>query len=132
MVFALLGGCCLALGHHFFYASLSGQVVPTRSYSFAGTKLHMQQFNTSVGTAFAFLIKSLLAVAISIAYIQLFWCTVKRMKQRPLLGELDWATAGVSNVFSLLHFKFWWKYPLLAVLALIFWYVPWHHLEDLV
>ena len=123
MVFAFLGGCCLAIGHHFFYASLKGEIVPTGSYSFAGTKLHKQQFNTSVGTAFAFLIKTLLAVAISIAYVQLFWCIVKKMKQKLPLGELDWADAGLSNVFSLLYPKLWWKYPLLAVLALIFWYV---------
>ena len=123
MVSALLGRGCLALGHHFFYASLSGQPVPTGFYSLAGTKIHKQQFNTSVGTAFAFMTNFLLATSISVAYVQIFWCTVKKKKQKPQLGELDWANAGVSYVFSLLYFRLWWKLPILAAAAFFFWYV---------
>lgn len=67
MVVAFLSGCLLIMGHSLFYSKLSGQPIPTGSYSFAGTTLNKQQFNTSVGTAFAFLVKNLLAVAITTA-----------------------------------------------------------------
>lgn len=111
----------VALGHHVFYASLNGQSVPTGSYSFIGATLQKQQFNTSVGTALAFLNKTLLGVAISVAYVQLFWLTSLRAKRNPRLGDVDWAAAGLDNVFSLVYFNLWLKWPILALLALIFW-----------
>jgi hypothetical protein len=121
MITSFLGGFLLALGHHLFYASRAGDIVPTGSYSFLGTTLQKQQFNTSVGTALAFLVKTFLSVAISVAYIQLFWLTAHRAKQNPRLGDVDWVTSGLSNVFSLVYPNLWWKYPILGVSALVFW-----------
>lgn len=68
----LLAGIAFALGHHFFYARLSGQNAPTGSYEFAGSRPSKQQVNIAVGTAFAFLVKSILAIAVGISYTQLF------------------------------------------------------------
>lgn len=42
-------------------------------------------------------------------------------KQYPILAELDWADAGLADVFGLFNVKLWWKYPFLVLLAAIFW-----------
>ena len=122
MVIALLGGLLLALGHHLFYESLDGKTVPTGSYTIAGRELPKQQFNTSMGTAFALLVRISLAVAVSTAYVQIFWRSIKNTKQSPTLAELDSANAGLDNVFSLFNIKLGRKYPMLLLLAFIFWY----------
>ena len=44
-------------------------------------------------------------------------------KQYRTLAELDWASAGLANVFNLFNLKLAWKYPLLVLLAVIFWFV---------
>ncbi|KAF4626926.1 hypothetical protein G7Y89_g11231 [Cudoniella acicularis] len=124
MVLALLGGFLLSLGHHLFYASLDRKSVPTGSYPFAGKTLPKQQFNIFVGTALAFFVRTFLAVAVSTAYVQIFWRSTKNAKQSPTLAELDWAKAGLANVFNLFNLKRASKYPLLVLLAVIFWCVP--------
>lgn len=121
MILALLGGSLLALGHHLFYANLDHKAVQTGSYHFAGKKLSKQQVNTAVGTAFAFLVKVFLGFAVSAAYIQIFWRSTKNAKEYPTLTDLDWAKAALANIFSLFNLKIWWRYPLLLLLAAIFW-----------
>ena len=121
MGFALLVGFSLALAHHLFYASLDRKLVPTGSYPFAGKKLPKQQFNTSVGIALAFLVRTFLAIAMSTAYVQIFWRSTMKAKQPPTLAELDWANTVLSNVFSLFNLKLARNYPSLVLLALIFW-----------
>jgi hypothetical protein len=80
-----------------------------------------QQINTSVGTAFAFLVRTFLALAVSTAYVQVFWSSVKTAKRSPTLNELDWANAGLYNFYGLFNLKHGSKYPLLLTLALLFW-----------
>lgn len=121
MVFALLAGFLLALGHHFFYVSLDRNSVPTGSYPFAGKMLPKQQFNTSVGIALAFFVRTFLAFAVSTAYVQIFWRSTMNAKQYPTLAELDWANAGLANIFGLFNLRLGWKYPFLVLLAVIFW-----------
>ena len=123
MLLSILSGFLLILGHHFFYASLDRNDVSTHSSSIAGRNLSQQQLNISVGTAFALLVKICLAVAVSTAYIQIFWRTTRNAKP-PTLVELDLANAGLDNIFSLCNPKFWLRYPLLVVLGLVFWLVP--------
>jgi hypothetical protein len=126
MVGSCLAGLLLALGHHLFYSSLNSQVVPTASYHLIGHSLSIQQVNTSIGTAFAFLVRTFLALAISAAYVQVFWRSLRNTggKRPSTLNELDWAHAGLSNIFGLFNFRFGSKYPLLVCLAAVFWYVP--------
>lgn len=121
MVFALLAGILLALSHHLFYASLNRKFVPTGFYPFAGKNLPKQQFNASVGIALAFLVRTFVAVVVSTAYVQIFWRSTMNAKQYPTFAELDWANAGLANVFSLFNLKLGWKYPFLVLLAVIFW-----------
>ena len=123
MILALLTGTLLAMGHHLFYRHLTNHSAPTGLYHFAGKTMSKQQFNTAVGTAFAFLVKFFLTVAVSTAYVQIFWRNTLNAKEYPTLSELDCANSGLLNVFSLLNVKVWWKYPILLVLALIFWSV---------
>jgi hypothetical protein len=121
MVVTLFSGILLALGHHLFFKSLDHEPVPAGSYAFAGKELPKQQFNTAVGTAFALLVRISLAVAMSTAYVQIFWRSMKNRKQPPTLAELDSAKAGLEDISSLFNMKVVHKYPLLALIAVIFW-----------
>ena len=127
IILALLIGVLLALGHHIFYARLDRKSVPTGSYTFAEKHLPRQQFNTFVGVALAYLVKTFLSLALSTIYIQFFWRSIKDTKQRPTITELDWAYSGIENILNLFNLKIAWKYPLLASIALIFWYVSPRH-----
>ena len=122
MLLSLLGGFWLILGHHLFYASLDRKAVSTESYSIAGRNLSQQQLNISVGTTFALLVRICLAVAVSTAYVQLFWRGT-RTAEPPTLAELDLANAGLDNILSFCNPKFWWRYPVLVVLGLVFWLI---------
>ncbi|KAK5701737.1 hypothetical protein LTR97_004555 [Elasticomyces elasticus] len=119
-------GVLLAVGHHIFYASLRGKPIPTEPYRpFRGASFPQQQFNTSVGTAFAFFIRIFLSIAAGTAYTQIFWSSIKGVKkQSPTLAELDWASAGLQNVFGVFNLKHGRGYPMLVVMAIIFWCVP--------
>lgn len=69
MVAAFLVGCMLSLGHHLFYSNLAGTNTPTGYYhAIAGNKISKQEFNTAIGTTFAFSVKDMLALAVSTAY----------------------------------------------------------------
>ena len=128
IILALLAGISLALGHHIFYAKLDRKSVPIGFYAFAGKQLPEQQFNTSVGIALAFLVKTFLSIALSAIYVQLFWRSIKSAKQRPTITELDWAYSGIENIVNLFHLMIGWNYPFLVFIALIFWYVsPCHY-----
>ena len=126
MLMSLLGGYLLVLGHHFFYANLDHKLVMTQSYSFPGNKLPPQQLNISIGTALALLVKICLAIAVSTAYVQMFWRSTSSAKQRPTLVELDLATSSLTNIVSLCSPKFSLRYPLLVLPAIIFWSVFLH------
>ncbi|KAK5740520.1 hypothetical protein LTR17_004557 [Elasticomyces elasticus] len=119
-------GALLAVGHHIFYASLRGKPIPTEPYRpFRGASFPRQQFNTSVGTAFAFFIRIFLSIAAGTAYTQIFWRSFKGVKkQSPTLAELDWASAGLQNVFGVFNLKHGRGYPMLVFMAIIFWCVP--------
>ncbi|KAK5674200.1 hypothetical protein LTS10_013037 [Elasticomyces elasticus] len=123
MTAALVCAVALSLGHHFFYASLDGQLTPAGSYHVVGKSKSKQQFNTAIGTAFAFVVKSALAVAITLAYVQVFWHTVNTARRSPTLTELDTLSA-LGNVLGLFNVADRWRHPLLFGLALIFWCAP--------
>lgn len=127
IILALLFGISLALGHHIFYARLDQKSVPIGFYAFAGKQLPEQQFNTSVGIALAFLVKTFLSIALSTIYVQFFWRSIKDTKQRPTITELDWAYSGVQNILNLFNLKIGWKYPILVFIAIIFWFVASYH-----
>jgi hypothetical protein len=72
MTLALVSAIAFAIGHHGFYEHLSGQ--PTRHawvfFSKGRFSMSDQQVNVSIETLFAFLVKALLGVAVSVAVDQ--------------------------------------------------------------
>lgn len=121
MVLTLLAGCSLAVGHHLFYKNLAGTTAPTGRYQFAGANVSKQQFNTAVGTAFAFVVKGTLTAAVGMAYIQAFWRSAQRSKNGRKLSTLDTTFAVLNNAFGLTKLHVWVRYPLLLLLAIIAW-----------
>ena len=121
IILALVVGCLLVLGHHLFYLSLDGEPVSTESYHIAGRTMSKQQFKTSVGIAFALLVRTSLSIAVSTAYVQYFWRSIRNARPSPKLAELDWASSGVNNVLRIFNVKYWWKYSALVALAMVFW-----------
>ena len=122
MVLAGLTGCGCVVGHHIFYAALNGAAVPAGQYSIAGRSFSTQQLNFFVGTALAFLVKVFLCFAISIAYIQVFWRTLRSRELAPKLLELDWAYSALDNVLNIFDLRTARGYPFLLFLTILFWY----------
>lgn len=122
IILAFLAGVAIALGHHLFYQQLDGQIAPTGEYVFGRSQLSKQQFNIAVGTAFAFLVKSSLTLAITCSWIQLFWFVLKRTSTRPLLVDMDHAFSLLQDIRVLFRFSMWHRdYILLIPVAIIFW-----------
>lgn len=121
MIGFLVVGLLLAAGHHIFYAQLEGTTAPTGSYRIAGSNVPKQRFNTAVGTAFAFLIKAVLAVAVWIAYAQLFWRSVRTSTKGERLSTLDTLFSVPQDLLSLETVGVWLRHPLLLLLAAIAW-----------
>lgn len=78
MIIYAVGGLALAIGHHFYFASLHNTL--------AGSSTR-QQWATGFGTAVSFLIVALLRAAASAAYSQYVWVLVRRNSYR--LGTID-------------------------------------------
>ena len=92
MAGSLIVGTLLALGHHLFYASLAFTEAPTGiSLSLAGVDVSRQQLNTAVGTPLAFLTKTFLEIAMSIAFVQVFWRAVLTSSKGSKLATLHGA-----------------------------------------
>ena len=93
-------GVALAIGHHCFYQNLQGQRVPETSNFLSQITpydVSDQQFNVSVGTVFAFLVKALLGVAVSTVFNQLAWIAVKT--RTPKITVIDDLFSVMSNGF---------------------------------
>jgi len=121
MLAALISGLLLAVVHHIFYANLNHHAVTTGSYSLNSMTMSKQQFNIAVGTALALLVRTSFSVAVTVAYTQVFWRSMRHSNQQPALAELDWAASGLDNVFQLFNFKRGWRRPSLVLLGLVFW-----------
>jgi hypothetical protein len=61
-------GIGLAIAHHLFYASRSGQIFQSQD---------QQQWNIRISTGLPFLVKVFLASSPSLAYTRLLWYTLK-------------------------------------------------------
>jgi hypothetical protein len=120
MLGALLVGILLVLGHHFFNAHLAGTTASSNQYNVATFSVSKQQISTTIGTAFAFVVKAFFGLAISISYIQVFWMTIA--SKRTKLSILDTITSAFDNGFVLFNAVTWWRYPLLFLLAITSWY----------
>jgi hypothetical protein len=126
MLGSLWAGLTFALGHHFFYNSLDGQEVPSGSYRVSeyDSGISKQQSHFTLGTAFAFATKTCLVIAVSTAYIQLFWKSLAgQLSHKPYtLRSIDKAYSALSNATLLANLPGWRRFPLLFTLALTTWY----------
>lgn len=123
MTLATAAGIALAIGHHCFYSSLNKSEPPDRTYFSLGASggLTKQQVNLAVGAAFAFLVKTFLGIASSIAQEQLTWRFIISHPSR--LGFIDGLFHSKDELFSILNLKLWIKSPWPMAIAAIYWYV---------
>lgn len=122
MLGALLAGILLALGHHIYYATLDENEVPAGDHNLRLFSVSRQQVTAAVGTAFAFAVRSALVLAISSAYVQLFWLRlVAKSKKLLALQDINAAFSAPRNVFILRKGSLWLRFPLLCVIALVTW-----------
>ncbi|KAE9377871.1 hypothetical protein N431DRAFT_500616 [Stipitochalara longipes BDJ] len=83
VLLCILAGIVLALGHHFYYYSLSG--------SPAGSQSH-QQWAITFGSSFAYLVIHILGAAIVVAYSQYTWS---------LIRQRAYTIESLDNLFSM-------------------------------
>ena len=114
-------GVVFAGGHHLFYSSLDG--TPVEEGSILGSSVSKQQFNVSVGLAFAFLVKACLIFSMSVAFVQLFWREAKAPHPRhvPTLARLDTLHGVFNNVWALVDVRVWLRSPLPFLIAALAW-----------
>lgn len=122
MLVAIFAGFFCALGHHLFYSSLAGTTAPTGQFEIVGASFSTQQLNTAIGTAFGFLVKSLLTITIWVAFVQTFWRGVRTSLTGPTLDSLDNAFSAMSNILRLFKFRVWKGFLIPLLLAAIAWY----------
>lgn len=123
MVTALLCGIASACGHHMFYHSLDGKKVQSDkdAISIAWYSVSQQRFNTTIGTACAFFVKSCLMLAVTTTYVQVFWRTIKEIRRTTRVSTINILSSATANPLSLLHLSVWARYPLLFTLAVTPW-----------
>ncbi|EXJ79163.1 hypothetical protein A1O3_08664 [Capronia epimyces CBS 606.96] len=116
MLFPTAVGIGLALGQHFFYQHLDGRATDGSDTKFS------QALNTGIGTAFAFLVRSFLVLAMGTAYAQLFWQRLRHKQVK--FTEIDSLFAILTSLMDLLRWRIWIHHPLLAIVALLAWMLP--------
>ncbi|KAF2748562.1 hypothetical protein M011DRAFT_525633 [Sporormia fimetaria CBS 119925] len=97
------------MGHHVFYASYDGLKVAQASIS--------QEWVIRIGTGFAFLAKTLLVVAASIAFVQQQWLALSHQSFK--VRQIDSMTGNLNNALSFFESRIWFRFPLLTLLAVI-------------
>jgi hypothetical protein len=110
MVGWLLLGAAVALGHHFFYSWLDGRLVQSKDE---------QEWYGRIGTSLAFLTKTLLTAASTIAYAQLLWRTLR--SRAVSIRGVDALFGVTSNAWNLASLELWRRGPLPAAVAAILW-----------
>jgi hypothetical protein len=91
-------------------------------YNLAGSHISGQALNLAIGTTFAFLVRSCLAFAMPLSYIQLAWYTIKRSSRDYTIPDIDKVTSALGNVLVVLNDFAWTKWPLMLLVALLSWY----------
>jgi hypothetical protein len=114
IISAFLFGLLFAIGHHLFYNSLNGKTVDDEIFS--------QQFNSAVGTAFAFLVRAALVISIGTSYWQVFWGTLSRRQLR--VDTVDSMAGLLSSLLEFLNLRAIVASPWLTSLAAVSWLIP--------
>lgn len=114
MLVSFSAGTALSIGHHFFYQSLNDRRVEDDNLG--------QQFNIGVGTAFAFLVRFFLVMAVGVAFAQVLWRRLLRNEFS--ISSIDSVTQLLTSIFDILSFRTLWQHRLLGALGLISWMLP--------
>ncbi|KAI5464468.1 hypothetical protein BGZ63DRAFT_503248 [Mariannaea sp. PMI_226] len=123
MILFFLGATGCAIGHHFYYSRLDGTVVTNTSSRWDLESVRNgQEWAIRFGTAFAFLVKTLFAAAVAIAFQQRLWVTAR--KRTMSVAGLDAMFAAANSITSLTNFEFLHKAKVGAVLAILVWLIP--------
>jgi len=119
MISALLAGVVFAVGHHLFYHGLAGHAVSDHYGKGFGSSVSAQEINIAIGTAFAFLVRACLVLAVSTAYIQAFWRAAKARQSEMNLtvAQLDAAFSALTNLLAFAKGPLWLRNPVLLCLA---------------
>jgi hypothetical protein len=110
---SFIAGIGFAIGHHLFYARLQGQRIDSVTFT--------QQYNTAVGTAFAFLARAALVIAVATTYWQVFF---KRLHRSLPISTIDSLAGLMGTLKEFLSLGIYRASPLLVVLALLGWLIP--------
>ena len=113
MAASIIIGVLFALIHHCFYTYWNGKVVASDE---------QQRWIIRGGTAFAFGLKTALALGTSIAYVQYFWLTVASNEFK--VGKINSMFKVLGNALEFYDLKLWSRLPVLFILAAVTWYVP--------
>ncbi|KAJ6484644.1 hypothetical protein C8R45DRAFT_1147434 [Mycena sanguinolenta] len=124
IVLAWISALALTSGHHAFYASLNNHHVA--SGTTASFVVNGQAGASAIGTAFAFLVSSLLSVSAGTAFLQCAWSVVR--KRAISISGLNAMWSSPTNMFAFLSLDFWrtaqgivvisglaWAFPLVAM-----------------
>jgi hypothetical protein len=113
LLISFIAGIGFAIGHHLFYARLQGQRIDSVTFT--------QQYNTAVGTAFAFLARAALVIAVATTYWQVFF---KRLHRSLPISTIDSLAGLMGTLKEFLSLGIYRASPLLVVLALLGWLIP--------
>ena len=121
MTACLMTACALAVGHHLYYQLLSGSPVSTERAFAVGpwSGVSSQKLHTSIGTAFAFLFKTFLAIAVSVSYVQVLWKALKSAETN--VKVVDDISGALGNPLAFLSVTAWRNHALLLFCALVSW-----------
>ncbi|OQE10102.1 hypothetical protein PENFLA_c093G02106 [Penicillium flavigenum] len=125
MVSSLLVAVAFAIGHDTFYQSLNGKpVLNAQPLVLINSSLNVssQQVYLSVGTLFAFLVKSFLGVSVSTVFDQFVWKSIQNRRTR--IDIIDDLLSLLKNGFTVLNLQLWKRFPISMALALICWLLP--------
>jgi hypothetical protein len=114
ILLAYLAALACAIGHHFFYASLDSQDVDNYYLG--------QEVTVAMGTAFAFLVRATLVIAVGTVYWQMFWLRLGR--QSFAISELDSLDGALSSIFDLMDVRALRRSPELGIIAVLAWLLP--------
>ncbi|KAJ9611276.1 hypothetical protein H2200_004459 [Cladophialophora chaetospira] len=113
VVGTFIAGVLFAVGHHLCYHHYDNQVVQSET---------KQKWINRIGTGFAFLVKMCFAIATGAAYVQQFWLTLRSREIR--VERIDAMFTVLQDPTSFWDLKLWLGNPLLTILAVVTWIVP--------
>jgi len=109
-----LAALAVAVGQHFFYSSLNGSELQSSSIP--------QSWVAPLGTAFAFIFKSLIVGSVAIIYAQALWFCVQRHAIQA--ESLDGLFGVLDNPLQFFNKDLFQRTPFLFFVAVVSWSIP--------